>query len=53
MDRHNFLLTALVSVVVVPLVIGAQPAAKVPRVGYLSPVSAGALGHVVSHPALS
>jgi putative ABC transport system substrate-binding protein len=39
MDRRDFLLTSLVGAVVAPIGIGAQPAAKMYRIGVLSPDS--------------
>jgi ABC-type uncharacterized transport system substrate-binding protein len=47
MDRRLFLLISLGGVVAKPSVCAAPAALKIPRVGYLSPVSAGAPGHVV------
>jgi putative ABC transport system substrate-binding protein len=46
-DRRRFLLTSLVGAVAAPLCVEAQAALKIPQIGYLSPVSAGALGHIV------
>jgi putative ABC transport system substrate-binding protein len=45
-DRRAFLGTVAGSLLAGPLAIGAQEPGKPPRVGYLSPVSAGAPGHV-------
>jgi putative ABC transport system substrate-binding protein len=47
MDRRRFLLISLAGVLARPPASAAQAALKIPRVGYLSPVSAGAVGHVV------
>jgi putative ABC transport system substrate-binding protein len=47
MDRRRFLLISLAGVLARPPAGAGQAALKIPQIGYLSPVSAGAPGHVV------
>ena len=47
MDRRAFLATLTGGLLAAPLAAGAQQSGNTPRVGYLSPVSAGAPGHVI------
>jgi putative tryptophan/tyrosine transport system substrate-binding protein len=47
MDRRRFLLISLAGALARPPASEAQATLRIPRVGYLSPVSAGAAGHVV------
>ena len=47
MDRRRFLLTSLAGALAKPPASAAQAALKIPQIGYLSPVSAGAPGHIV------
>jgi putative ABC transport system substrate-binding protein len=43
----RLILALTLGLLAAPLAAGAQQAGKVPRVGYLSPVSAGSPGHVI------
>jgi putative ABC transport system substrate-binding protein len=47
MDRRRFLVGAIVGALGTPLRAAAQSTDRAPRVGYLSPVSAGSPGHVI------